>query len=99
MDDHLSEVLEESGVDASCLDGTRELLPLQHATEQAQAALATAAVARADQVVQEAGDPLALVVRPDKGALATGVAPSLALQGQGEACGQSGVLERHPPPQ
>ena len=78
-DDHLAEVLEESGVDASCTGGMHELLPLLRAAEQAQAAIAAAVAACADQMVQEAGASQALAIRPEEAVLATGVAPSLAL--------------------
>lgn len=80
-DDHLVEVLEESGVDVSCIGGTRELLPLLNAAEQAQAAIVATVVARADQSVQGAGASHAQAIRPDEGVLATGVAPLPRLAG------------------
>ena len=43
------EVLDESGVDPACVGGQRELITLVRTKELAQAALAAAAAARAEQ--------------------------------------------------
>lgn len=65
-DDHLFEVLEDSGVDPSCVGGAHELISLLGSKELAQAALA-AAIARAGQIATEVGASNAFVFRPETG--------------------------------
>ena len=76
-DEHLHEVLDASGVDPTCVGGARELVSLVRAKELAQAALAAAAVERAEQRtrVPEGGDAMVISV-PEEGGQATWVAPS-----------------------
>ena len=72
-DDHLSEVLGESGVEPMGEGGMRELISLVRAKEMAQAALAAAAAQHADRLALEAEPSTSLAIRPE-GETATGVA-------------------------
>ena len=72
-DDHLSEVLGESGVEPMGEGGMRELISLVRAKEMAQAALTAAAAQHADRLALEAEPSTSLAIRPE-GETATGVA-------------------------
>ena len=72
-DEHLGEVLVESGVEPTGEGGVSELISLVRAKELAQAALAAAAAQHAEHMAVEEDPSTSLSLRPE-GETATGVA-------------------------